>query len=70
MEDSSTLCLDYIFGNLEQKLKIRPSKTKPCHKMRTRGFEPGVNGIPSTFPTELIREMRPRNHRHTAADRF
>ncbi|KAJ9558112.1 hypothetical protein OSB04_012726, partial [Centaurea solstitialis] len=39
------LCLDYILGNLEQKLKIRPSKTKPGHKMRTRGFEPGVNEI-------------------------
>ncbi|KAJ9562161.1 hypothetical protein OSB04_007321 [Centaurea solstitialis] len=47
------LCVDYILGNIEQKLKIRPSETKPSHKMRTRGFEPGVNGIPSTFPTGL-----------------
>ncbi|KAJ9552349.1 hypothetical protein OSB04_016394 [Centaurea solstitialis] len=37
---SSRLCLDYILGNIEQKLKIRPSETKPGHKMRTRGFEP------------------------------
>ncbi|KAJ9538610.1 hypothetical protein OSB04_031343 [Centaurea solstitialis] len=50
---SSRLCLDYILGNIEQKLKIRPSETKPGHKMRTRGFELGVNGIPSTFPTGL-----------------
>ncbi|KAJ9552182.1 hypothetical protein OSB04_016227, partial [Centaurea solstitialis] len=32
------LCLDYILDNL--KMKIRPS-TKPGHKMRTKGFEPG-----------------------------
>ncbi|KAJ9538427.1 hypothetical protein OSB04_031160 [Centaurea solstitialis] len=45
---SSRLCVDYILGNL--KLKIRPSETKPGHKMRTKGFEPGVNGIPSKSP--------------------
>ncbi|KAJ9539750.1 hypothetical protein OSB04_026256 [Centaurea solstitialis] len=36
------LCLDYILGNLEHKLKIRLSETKSGHKMRTRGFEPEV----------------------------
>ncbi|KAJ9566275.1 LOW QUALITY PROTEIN: hypothetical protein OSB04_002241 [Centaurea solstitialis] len=46
---SSRLRLDYILGNLE--MNIRPSKTKPGHKMCTRGFEPGANGIPSTSPT-------------------
>ncbi|KAJ9560059.1 hypothetical protein OSB04_005219 [Centaurea solstitialis] len=49
-----TLYLDYILGNLEHKLKIRPSETKSGHKMRTRGFEPGVNGIASTLPTGYL----------------
>ncbi|KAJ9558654.1 hypothetical protein OSB04_013268 [Centaurea solstitialis] len=42
---SSRLRLDYILGNLE--LKIRSSETK----MRTKGFELEVNGMPSTSPT-------------------
>ncbi|KAJ9542689.1 hypothetical protein OSB04_029195 [Centaurea solstitialis] len=36
----SRFCLDYIFDNLE--LKIRSSETKPDHKMRTKEFESGV----------------------------
>ncbi|KAJ9548552.1 hypothetical protein OSB04_021095 [Centaurea solstitialis] len=44
VEVSKKLCLDYIIGNIEQKLKIRPSETKSGNKMRTKGFEPGVNG--------------------------
>ncbi|KAJ9559373.1 hypothetical protein OSB04_013987 [Centaurea solstitialis] len=58
------------FGNLEQKLKIRPSETKPGHKMRTRGFKPGVNGIPSTFPTGLTatpQALKPRSNTSIAS---
>ncbi|KAJ9559951.1 hypothetical protein OSB04_005111 [Centaurea solstitialis] len=56
---SSRLCLVYILGNIQQKLKIRPSDTKSGHKMCTRGFEPGStlfgsNGASSLLPKSKL----------------
>ncbi|KAJ9540501.1 hypothetical protein OSB04_027007 [Centaurea solstitialis] len=52
LENAALPRLDYILGNLEQKLKIRPSETKPGHKMHTRGFEPGSG--PAKWKISLI----------------
>ncbi|KAJ9558749.1 hypothetical protein OSB04_013363 [Centaurea solstitialis] len=47
---SSGLCLDYILGNLE--IKLRPSETKLSHWMLTLGLEP--DGIFHHIPLGLL----------------